>query len=167
MDFLRGLEQTQFSQWVTQSNSIWSYPMILFLHSVGMAIVAGFAAVIDLRLLGLSPQIPVKPLGRLIPIIWAGFGLSALTGTTLLIADASTKLTNPDFYVKMVFVFSGLIVLKMMRTRIFASPALDQGPLPPSAKSLAWISLVCWIGTVTAGRLLAYVGQTSGIPRGR
>jgi hypothetical protein len=167
MDFLSKLEGLEFSHWVLESGSIWAYPMILFMHSLGMAMVAGLAAVIDLRLLGLSPQTPVKPLGRLIPIMWWGFGISAVTGTILLVADATTKLANPDFYVKMVFVFTGLAVLRMMRTKIFAAPGLDRGPLPGSARPLAWISLVCWIGTVTAGRLLAYVGPVSGIPGGK
>ena len=64
----------------------------------------------------------------------------------------------------MVFVFTGLALLRRMQTKVFASPGLDQGSLPAQAKLLAWISLVCWTGTITAGRLLAYVGQTSGIP---
>lgn len=164
MDFLGKLEDLEFSHWVLESGSIWAYPMILFMHSMGMAIVAGLAAVLALRLLGLAPQTPVKPLGRLIPIMWGGFAISAITGGILLIADATTKLTNPDFWIKMVFVFSGLAVLRLMRKKVFAAPDLDQGPLPGSAKPLAWISLICWTGTVTAGRLLAYVGQTSGIP---
>lgn len=164
MDFLAKLEGLEFSHWVLESGSIWAYPMILFMHSMGMAIVAGMSSAIALRLLGLAPRMPVKPLERLVPIIWGGFAISAITGTTLLIADATTKLTNPDFWIKMVFVFSGLTVLRLIRTKVFAAPDLDQGPLPGSAKTLAWISLVCWTGTVTAGRLLAYVGQTSGIP---
>ena len=164
MEFLSKLENLEFSHWVLESGSFWAYPMILFMHSMGMAIVVGLSSVIALRLLGLSPSIPVKPLARLIPIVWAGFAISALTGTTLLIADATTKLTNPDFWVKMMFVAGGLAALKIMRAKIFAAPDLDQVPLPASAKPLAWISLLCWTGTVTAGRLLAYVGQTSGIP---
>src|SRR5205814_4283767 len=85
------------------------YPTILFLHSIGMALVAGFNAVIDLRILGLSPKIPLKPMERLYPWLWWGFGINAVTGTSLLMADATTKLTNPDFGVKMLFVFSGVV----------------------------------------------------------
>jgi hypothetical protein len=32
------------------------------------------------------------------------------------------------------------------------------------AKGLAWASLICWFGAITAGRLLAYVGPVSGPP---
>jgi hypothetical protein len=146
--------------WVLQS----PYSTILFLHSIGMALVAGFSAVIDLRLLGFSPKIPIKPMERLFPWMWWGFALNAITGSSLLIGDATTKGTNPDFWVKMVFVFSGIIVLKVMRKKVFADPKLDQGPVSGTAKGLAWLSLVCWIGAITAGRLLAYVGPVSGLP---
>jgi hypothetical protein len=96
--------------------------------------------------------------------MWWGFALNAITGSSLLMGDATTKGTNPDFWVKMVFVFSGIIVLKVMRKKVFADPKLDQGPVSGTAKGLAWLSLVCWIGAITAGRLLAYVGPVSGLP---
>src|ERR1700686_4839820 len=114
MDFLHYLENMPFSIWVLQSGSLWAYPSILTAHTIGMMMVAGTAGIIDLRLMGIGPTIPVKPLERLYPLAWWGFWINAITGTTLMIADASTKLTNPDFYVKMVFVFAGVILLKVM-----------------------------------------------------
>jgi hypothetical protein len=158
MSFLTSLEETAFSQWVVTTGYAW----ILTLHTVGMTIVAGIAFVIALRLLGLSPGTPIKPLDKLFPIIWGGFALNAVTGAMLLIADASTKLINPDFYVKMVFVAIGIVVLTRMRNKVFRDPQLDQGPLPGSAKGLAWISLAAWVAAITAGRLLAYLGPVSG-----
>jgi len=159
-EFLARLEGLPFSMWVLQT----PYPAILFMHSMGMALVAGLNAVIDLRLLGLSPKIPIKPLERLYPWMWWGFAINAVTGTCLLIADATTKMTNPDFGVKMVFVFSGIAVLQIMRKKVFGDPQLDQAPVTSTAKTLAWVSLFCWIGAITAGRLLAYVGPVSGLP---
>jgi hypothetical protein len=158
--FLSKIEQLQFSMWVLQT----PYATILFLHGIGMALVAGFAAVIALRLLGFSPKIPIKSMERLYPWIWWGFAINAVTGTLLLMGDATTKGTNPDFGVKMVFVFAGIIVLKIMRKKVFGDPQLDHAPVSSTAKGLAWISLVCWIGAITAGRLLAYVGPVSGLP---
>jgi hypothetical protein len=163
MDFLNSLEQWEFSKWLLASNSIFAYPLFLFMHTVGMAMVAGIASAIDLRLLGLAPGIPIRPLERLYPVMWWGFAINLVTGTALVIADASTKLTNTDFYIKMTFVFGGIAVLVLMRQRVFGYPALDKAPLPRTARILAWISLVCWIGAVTCGRLLAYVGPLSGV----
>jgi hypothetical protein len=162
MEFLSWLENLPFSMWVLQSGSIWAYPTILTVHTIGMTMVAGLIGVIDLRLLGIAPTIPIRPLERLYPIIWSAFGVNALTGTILLVADATTKLTNPDFYVKMVFIFFGVTVLALMRKRVFGDPQLDTAPVTGSAKGLAWLSLVAWMGAITAGRLLAYLGPVSG-----
>jgi hypothetical protein len=101
---------------------------------------------------------------RLFPWMWWGFALNLVTGTLLLMGDATTKGTNPDFGVKMVFVFSGVVVLKLIRKKVFGDPQLDVVPLSGTAKGLAWASLVCWIAAITAGRLLAYVGPVSGLP---
>ncbi|HLI86359.1 MAG TPA: hypothetical protein VKV17_20790 [Bryobacteraceae bacterium] len=165
MDLLNALEQSHFSKWLLESNSVFAYPTFLFLHTVGMAMVAGVSAAIDLRVVGVAPAIPIRPLERLYPVMWAGFGINLATGTALVIADATTKLTNPDFGIKMAFVFGGIALLAIMRKRIFRYPALDQAPLPARARALAWLSLACWTGAITCGRLLAYVGPVSG-PRG-
>ena len=42
-------------------------------------------------------------------------------------ADATAKLTNPDFYVKMAFIFAGVAVLYVMRKRVFRDPAAGPG----------------------------------------
>jgi hypothetical protein len=73
------------------------------------------------------------------------------------VADATTKLTSLDFYLKMAFVFAGLFVLIRMRRQIFDDPQLDRVPVTGNAKMLAWASLACWFGAIIAGRLLAYV----------
>ena len=77
-------------------------------------------------------------------------------GTALLLASASKRLVDPTFYVKMVFIFAGVAVLQLTRNRVFRSLGPD-GALPESAKILAWAGLICWVGAVTAGRLLAYI----------
>jgi len=156
MAFLESLEQLSFSAWVHESTSIFAYPTILLLHVMGMAVVVGISGVISLRLLGLSPKTEVQPLERLYPLMWWGFGVNAATGTALLLASASTRLVDPTFYVKMIFIFAGVAVLQLTRNKVFRSLGPD-GTLPESAKGLAWAGLICWLGAVTAGRLLAYI----------
>jgi hypothetical protein len=126
-----------------------------------MAIVAGGSAMLSLMVLGFWPAVPMKPFGRMFPWLWAAFGVNAVTGTMMLVADATAKLTSLDFYIKMVLVFAGMYVLVQMRRQIFEHPQLDQAPLSGNAKKLAWVSLACWFGAITAGRLLAYVGPTA------
>jgi hypothetical protein len=100
---------------------------------------------------------------RLFPIIWAAFGINAVSGITLLIADATTKLANPVFYIKMIFIALALVNLRLLKTRVFGDPLIDQGPLSVNAKRLAATSLIFWLGATIAGRLMAYIGPTAGL----
>jgi len=161
-EFLHALENMSFSVWVRESGSIWGFGTVLVLHTIGMSLVAGLSAMIDLRLLGVASVMPVKPLEKLYPIMWWGFALNAVTGTILLMQDAVAKLHNPDFYLKLVFIFAGVFLLKRMRTVVFGNPNVDKGPVD-GAKMLALASLFCWLGAITCGRLLAYVGPVSGL----
>jgi hypothetical protein len=161
--FLLKLEQLPFCIWLRESSSVWAFPMFLFLHTLGMSMIAGGSAVLDLVFLGFWPKLPIKPLERFYPLMWLGFWINAVTGTVLTAADATTRLTNPVFYIKMAFVFSGVALLVVMRKKIFRRPELDREPLPSTAKGLAWASLICWLGAITAGRLLAYLGPVSGL----
>lgn len=157
MEFLKSIEQLSFFAWVRESGSIWGYPSILFLHTVGMAMVAGLNGAIDLRLLGLAPQTPIQPLERLYPLMWWGFWISAASGSILLAADASTKLTNPDFLVKMALIAVAMVITVKIRSGVVRTPSASS-----NGRLLAAVSLFCWVGVITAGRLLAYVGTVSG-----
>jgi hypothetical protein len=155
--FLEFLENMAFSQRVKNAPTIWAFPTILIVHTLGMSMVAGVSAMISFVVLGFWPAVPIKPFERAFPVLWWGFGINAVSGTMMLVADATTKLTTVDFYLKMAFVFAGLYVLIRMRRQIFDDPQLDKAPVTGSAKVLAWASLACWFGAITAGRLLAYV----------
>ncbi len=156
MSFLESIEQLGFSTWVSESKSLLAYPTVLWLHVMGMGVVAGISTMMSLRFLGISSKIPVQPLERLYPLIWAGFWVNAVTGTALLMASASKRMVDPTFYIKMVFIFAGVAVLQRTRKNVFHKLG-PNGELPESAKGLAWAALICWLGAVTAGRLLAYL----------
>ncbi len=156
--FLVFLENMEFSRWVKDAPTIWAFPTILVVHTIGMAMVAGGSAMLSFMVLGFWPAtVPMKPFSRVFPLLWFGFIINAISGTMMLVADATSKLTMLDFYIKMAFVLAGFLVLLRMRHQIFDDPQLDQAPLSGSAKVLAWACLGCWFGAITAGRLLAYV----------
>ena len=155
--FLEFLENLSFSMWVKDAPTIWAFPTILVLHTIGMGIVAGGATMLSLIVLGFWPAVPRKPFMRVFPYMWAAFWLNAVTGTMMLIADATTKLTMLDFYIKMALVFTGIFLMSRMRREIFEDPQLDDAPVSGKAKMLAWASMACWFGAITAGRLMAYV----------
>jgi len=163
MNVLQAIESSSFSQWVRESESLFAFAGILLVHTIGMGFVVGVNATIDLRILGFAPALRLSSLEKFFPILWLGFWLNAVTGTMLLAAAATTMLTNPDFYVKMVFIALAVVNLKMMRTRVFRDPMIDKVPPSKMAKILAIASLIFWLGAITSGRLLAYVGSTNGV----
>jgi hypothetical protein len=157
------VEQLSYSTWVRESNSIWAFPMYLFAHTLGMSLVAGGAAMISLALLGLWPKTPLRPLERVFPYMMAGFCVNAFTGLSIFMKDASVYSRNWDFWIKLVFIALGMVLLVRIRRQVFKDPDLDLRPVTPAARRLAWASLVCWFGAICAGRLIAYVGPVAGL----
>ena len=161
MDLLLWLESTSIGTWVRESPSLWAYPTILFLHSVGLASLVGINAAVDLRVLGFARDIPLKPLGRMIPLMWVGLTVNTVSGLMLILASASTLLINPTFWVKMVFVVAAVVTIWLLDKRVF-SPTFDDQALPTESRVLAAVSLFCWTGAMISGRLIAYLGPEAG-----
>jgi hypothetical protein len=155
-DVFRALQNSAFSMWVVSSDSIWAYPMVLTLHTVGLAIVVGAAIVIDLRLLGVGPQIPLSEMHRAFRIFWLGFLINLLSGLVLFVSEAADKAAQPVFLLKLIFIAVGVITTTRIRRVVFRpDEPLDR--LPPGARTLAAASLVLWAGAIVAGRLMAYL----------
>lgn len=162
MAWLVWIESWSLSVWVRESGSLWSYPTVLFLHTVGLAFAVGMSAVIALRVLGAASAMPLPPLDRFYQVLWLGFWVNAASGTALLIADATTKMINPVFYIKMVCVVLAMIATTRIR-RALRDQSSGIRPISHLSKALAVASLVLWTGAILAGRLMAYIGPVSGV----
>ena len=162
MDVLLKIQQSGFSQWVRESESLFAFAGILLVHTIGMGFVVGVNATMDLRILGFAPAVRLSALDKFFPVLWFGFWLNAITGTILLAADAVNKMSNPDFWVKMVFIALAVVDLRMLKKQVFDDPLVDKVPPSAKAKMLAITSLIFWLGAIVSGRLLAYVGPGSG-----
>jgi hypothetical protein len=159
MNVLQTIQDSDFCQWVRGSESLFAFAGILLAHTIGMGFVVGVSATIDLRILGFAPAVRLSALEKFFPVLWLGFWLNTATGVILLAADAVNKLSNPDFYVKMVFIALAVVNVIMLRSSVFRDPLIDKVPPSGKAKVLAVTSLILWLGAITAGRLLAYVGS--------
>jgi hypothetical protein len=155
--FLLWLESTALSQWIVSSTSMLAFPGILSVHAIGMAFAAGLGAAIDLRILGVAPDVPLADMRRFLPILWIGFWMNAVSGVLLLIGYPTKALTNPVFYLKLGMIAVAMTLLVRIARQVFGHDA-SQREAPPDARlrRLAWISLACWAGAIVAGRLLAY-----------
>jgi len=153
---LHALQDSAFSAWVVGSDSIWAYPMILTMHTVGLGIVVGAAVIIDFRLLGVGPGIPLEEIARVFPIFWTGFTINLISGLMLFISEAADKATQPVFMVKLLLIAIGVVVTARIRRRVFGE-ATPARLVPPGARTLAMSSLVLWAGAIVTGRLMAYL----------
>ena len=160
------IETSALSEWIRGSDCVCAFPTIVTLHNVGMAFLAGGGIAIDLRIIGFAPGIPLKPMGRLVPLLWLAFALNGLTGTLLLIAYPTKALTNPLFYVKLYLVAAALGLVYRIATDIHPAHDAGERSVPAKTKALAITSLAVWAVLIAAGRFLAYTHKWEmlGIP---
>jgi hypothetical protein len=152
------LEGTALATWTRQSPSLWAYPTILTLHTVGLGIVVGASAVIDFRLLGFAPRITLPSLSPLFRIIMSAFLLNAITGCILFMSDATTKSKQPVFYIKLTLIGLALWNTAVVRRVVLSEPEPGGAAMVrPRYRRLAVLSLLLWAGAITAGRLMAYL----------
>lgn len=145
------IEQSGVAVWIRESGVLYGYPLILFLHTLGLSTLVGLSSAINLRLLGFASGIPLASLERIFSVMWAGLALTAATGILLFVADATKHASNPAFLVKLVFVLLAVTALVLTWTRVFRGRR--------NGRILAVWSLACWFGALSAGRLMAYIAE--------
>jgi hypothetical protein len=117
--------------------------------------VVGGIAVFDIKVLAEHGKHAWQVGRYAIPLAAAGLALQIPTGVLLLAVEARALGTNPAFYVKLAFIALGLVNVALFHAR-FGS-ALRTGALPPEARAYALVSLLAWIVTLLAGRMIAYL----------
>ena len=136
---------------MVESTSLFAFPGILAAHTIGLGLLAGLTTALDLRLLGVAPEIPPIAFARFLPIMWFGLWLNVVTGFALVLAYPTKALTNPVFYLKLLLITGGLLLLRATLRRV-----RDESVTSDRTKLLAAVSLVVWAAAIAAGRLLAY-----------
>ena len=161
MSFFRSLQDSAFTEWFLGSESIWTYPTVLTLHTVGMAILVGASFVVHLRILKVAAGIPLQRLRQLYRFIWIGFLINLTTGLVLFVTQAADRIVDPVFYVKL-----GSIAVALWFGALVKRRTIDPGDGPQIAsgvsRSLAAASLGLWIVAIVAGRLMAYLHLVTG-----
>ena len=151
----RWTESNAFFTWLRESPSVWAYPFVLFVHTLGLLFAAGASVIIDARLLGAARRLPVAPFARFYKAIWVGIVFTVLSGAVMLFSDLQTKLMNPLFPVKMLFVVVAIVLTALLRRRI-TSVDDAESTVSPRMRALAALSLLCWLGAIASGKFAAY-----------
>lgn len=136
----------------------WVYPLVNLAHLLGVALLLGAIAVLDLRLVGLRRSgAPLAALARAtVPVAGAGLALALLTGPALLVVQAREYAANPFLWIKFGAVAVALANLGALhRSAAWRGLESDGGGTRRLAVGGA-VSLAAWLAAVSAGRMIAY-----------
>lgn len=137
-----------------------AFPIIESVHVLGIVLLVGTIALLDLRMLGLIlRRVPVTRIARgVFPLTWLGFAVMFASGFLLFWAEAAKNYTNPAFRFKLI-----LLVLVGLNPLIFHTTVYRRvhewevlAVSPWRARTAALASLTLWSGIIIAGRLIAY-----------
>jgi hypothetical protein len=121
-------------------------------HIVGIALLFGNLVLLELRIWGAAPALPLPALARAtLALSLAGFGLAAASGLTMFAANPGELLANRAFVVKM-----GLLSVVGLNAAWFhARGGLVRADALAKVQTL--LSLVLWLAVVACGRWIAYL----------
>jgi hypothetical protein len=135
-----------------------AYLLVNAAHILGIGLLFGAIATLDLRLLGAFRAAPLALFG---PPLWrvaaTGLALAAATGFWLFTTRPAAYLENPAFLAKLGLIFAGLLNLAVLHRRAAWGRALAGGAVPASVRAAALASLLAWAGTVVAGRWIGFL----------
>ena len=140
--------------------SDWLYPIVEIVHILGFVLLVGSVAMFDLRLLGISPMLPVAGMARHL-LRWSigSLVLVVPSGLLMFAAHATEFIDNPAFRVKLALLTAAAINAIVFHRTTFNSVAdwNTDAPIPAAARAAAGVSLAVWVGVICCGRLIAYL----------
>src|ERR1700730_2186517 len=161
--FVRIFEPTpsKFTDLMLVSKYWWAFMMDL--HFIGLALLIGRVAILNLRVLGFEKRLTGASLHRLMPWAMAGFGINVLTGTLAFIGMTAYYAFDVAFWLKILAVMLlGLNAGLFYLTDAFQSvERLGPGDEAPRfAKFIAGSALFLWFAVITLGRYIQSYADT-------
>jgi len=153
-DLLIALKEGPIGQWMGASS--WVYTVMLMFHFTGMSLLFGAMLLVDLRLLGVTKQIPIKTALAFLPVAIVGFVINLITGFCFFAFQPTLMWSNPAFKVKM-----ALVLIAGLNALWFALIEDKKiGAMPPYGdtnivvKFSAGLSLAIWTVVIICGRMI-------------
>jgi hypothetical protein len=157
-EFLASLEASSCAARIR--DSFYLFPLIESSHVIGLTMVFGTIAIIDLRLLGIAST--RRPFTRIASDIlkwtWAAFALTVATGLLMFITNAGVYYHNFYFRSKMAMLaLAGINTVIFERTAARSVHRWDKDRAAPLAgRTVAAVSLLIWISIIFLGRWIGF-----------
>jgi hypothetical protein len=136
----------------------WTWVTAETLHFVGLSLLIGVLAIINLRLLGFMKQLPTSVLMRLLPWGMLGFAINTMTGMLFFAAAPQQYFGNPAFFWKLVFLMLG--GANVVYFTFDTGWQIETGRDAPSlSKVLAVSAMFLWVGVMYWGSMLPFIGN--------
>jgi hypothetical protein len=137
----------------------WVWPTCETLHFVGLSLLFGIAALVDLRILGMMRSLSFRAVHRLMPWSIMGFGMNMITGFFFFVGAPQQYTSNPVFHWKLILMMlAGINVLYFtIFDEAWAVGADEDAPF--TAKAVAATALVLVVGVLYCGRMLPFLGN--------
>lgn len=156
-----------FTEWLASTSgsvalheSLFMYPLVESIHVLTLCLFVGMAAILDLRLLGLTlKRVPVSEVaGRLLPWMVAGFTVMLISGVLLFYAIPIRSWHNVFFRFKLILLVLAGLNAWVFHANIWMSvKSWDLEPRAPKAARFAGMaSLLLWAMIIVSGRMIAY-----------
>ncbi len=140
--------------------SQYMYSLVESAHVLTLTVFVGLAALLDLRLIGVTlRRVPIEEMiQRLLPWLVGGFTVMVITGGMLFYAIPVRSFQNVFFRAKIVFlVLAGINVWIFHRGIYRSVEEWTRDAIPPKRARMAGVlSLLLWASIVIAGRMIAY-----------
>jgi hypothetical protein len=157
----------RFCEWLAATpgsiafhESRYMYLIVLSVHVLALCLFVGTAAIVDLRLLGLTLRgVRVSEImTQLLPWTSAGFLVMITSGALLFYAAPLMRYQNIFFRAKMAtLIVAGLNVLVFHKTVYRKVAEWDLDPVPPrAARVVGGLALVLWASLIMLGRMIPY-----------
>ncbi|MBO4123098.1 hypothetical protein J5T34_20420 [Cupriavidus gilardii] len=131
--------------------STWVYPLVSWLHLLGIGLLFGTIAVVDLRLAGGLARLDDAAVQQtLVPLSLGGFLLAAVSGLMLFAPAAREYLSNPWFAAKLALICTA--ALNALALHLASRRRRD----PQHGRLAGVLSLGLWATVMLAGRMLAF-----------
>nr|WP_257098716.1 hypothetical protein [Pseudovibrio flavus] len=137
----------------------WFYPAANTVHIIGLAMLFGAVAPLDLRMMGFWRAVPLADLARVLTrVAFFGAVLAILSGVLLLSVNARVYVQSPIFWAKAGFFLFALLNAILLRF-VPAWRYLDRVDSRGTIARFRWagfFSLVAWLGVISCGRIYGY-----------
>jgi hypothetical protein len=166
MDIQSTLQAIQDTPWATAiGESDIAFPILESVHVIGIALVLGTIAIVDLRLLGYAAhrRSVHRLIRELLPFTWAAFAVCVVTGLLMFASNAITYADNRYLWLKL-----GTLVLAGLNMAVFhlgayrqievwdthSSDTHSSTPIPARVAGLASMGL--WVLVIFFGRWIGF-----------